>query len=159
MINRATPSPRGHLVAVAALLVAMACPGCSSPGDVQTDTTEVPEKGKAVRTRNTSMTRAEVELRGGIRSYEDAEYETAARKLRSALDHGLKAPAEKATAYKYLAFVACASGRPKTCQSEFRNALQADPKFDLAPAEAGHPIWGPAFRNARLEVDGKARKR
>jgi len=105
------------------------------------------------------MTRAEIELRRGMRSYEEAEYEMAARNIQSALDRGLRAPGDRVKAYKYLAFVACTSGRMKSCRADFRNALQVDPNFDLAPAEAGHPIWGPVFRNVKLEVNGKARTR
>jgi Tfp pilus assembly protein PilF len=103
--------------------------------------------------------KAEAELRRGINSYEDAEYELAAQEIQSALDRGLKTRADKAKAYKYLAFVACTSGRLRPCHAAFRNALEVDPKFDLAPAEAGHPIWGPVFRDAKLEVKGKVTKR
>lgn len=157
-----TPTNRGlrsGWSAFAAPLVAIACAACSSPGDVQTEDSVVSAQPQATRTRNASTIRAQIELRRGIRSYEDAEYETAARNFRSALDRGLKHPGDKAKAYKYLAFVACTSGRMKSCHAEFRNALQADPRFELAPAEAGHPIWGPVFRNARLEVNGRARSR
>jgi hypothetical protein len=155
----ANPALRGGWLAFAAPLVAIACAGCASPGDVQREDSVVSAQPQAARTRNGSLSRAQIELRRGIRSYEDAEYESAARSFRSALDRGLKAPGDKAKAYKYLAFIACTSGKMKSCNVEFRNALQADPKFELAPAEAGHPIWGPAFRNARLEVSGKARSR
>lgn len=158
-MNRAHEASGGHLVAVVALLAAMTSPGCSSPGDVHNDGPVVSPRGKATRTRNGAPTQAQMELRRGIRSYEEAEYEIAVRKIQSALDRGLKAPGDKSKAYKYLAFVACASGRMKSCHAQFRNALRADPGFDLAPAEAGHPVWGPVFRNARLEVSGKARSR
>jgi hypothetical protein len=150
---------RGGWLAFAAPLVAIACAACSSPGGVPTDDPAVDVKTQATRPRNASLGRAELELRRGIRSYEDAEFEIAARNFRSALDRGLKTPGDKAKAYKYLAFLACSSGRMKSCYAQFRNAFQADPSFELAPAEAGHPIWGPVFRNAKLEVNGKARAR
>lgn len=165
----------GHCVAVTAILVALACPGCSSTGDAHhhaspvsahRDTvtpsevrTEAPAVAAEKKSVPAPVTRAEADLQRGIRSYEDAEYEIARKNLRSALARGLKAPEDKAKAHKYLAFVDCTSGRMKSCHAEFRNALQVDPTFDLAPAEAGHPIWGPVFRNAKLEVNGKARTR
>ena len=150
---------RCRRAAVAAVLVAMACQGCSSPGDTRTvaavDIAEAPTH----RTREASTSKAEQDLQRGIRSYEEADYEHAARQLRSALNRGLRAPEDKMQAYKYLAFVDCASGRIRSCRSEFRNALQVDPKFELAPAEAGHPVWGPVFRNAKMESTSKARMR
>ena len=33
--------------------------------------------------------------------------------------------------------------------------LALDNKFDLTPAEAGHPLWGPVFRNLKAELDAK----
>jgi len=27
-----------------------------------------------------------------------------------------------------------------------------NPSFDLTPAEAGHPVWGPVFRSAKSKV-------
>lgn len=147
---------RSRCAAVAGLLAALTCAGCSSPGEMRHDASANGPSAKAMRSRSPSMTRAEVELRRGIRSYDDAEYESAARNLRSALDRGLRSSRDEANAHKYLAFVACASGRIKSCHAEFRSALEADPKFELAPAEAGHPVWGPVFRSTRLEVRGTA---
>jgi hypothetical protein len=166
-MNLTHPTWRGRLVVVATWLTAIACAGCSSPGSVHADdragqhadASTVASQPATAHTHKPRSTRAEQDLRRGIESYEEAEYETAARNLQSALDRGLKTPADKAKAYKYLAFVACASGKVKSCRADFRNALQVDPKFDLAPAEAGHPIWGPVFRNAKLEVDAEGKTR
>jgi len=151
----ATRAFRGGLLAFAAPLVAIACAGCASPGGVQTDDWVVSAKAPATRTGRASPSRAQMDLRRGIQSYEDAEYEIAARNFRSALKRGLRTPRDKAQAYKYLAFLACTSGRMKSCRAEFRNALQADPRFELAPAETGHPIWGPVFRDAKLEINAR----
>ena len=35
------------------------------------------------------------------------------------------------------------------CRDEFRRALAVDPALELAPAEAGHPVWGPIFRSVK----------
>ncbi|MEP7330439.1 MAG: TssQ family T6SS-associated lipoprotein, partial [Betaproteobacteria bacterium] len=69
-----------------------------------------------------------------------------------ALRLGLTTPDEKASAHKHLAFINCVSKRPNGCRDEFRKAFAADPAFDLTPAEAGHPIWGPAFRSVKAAV-------
>jgi hypothetical protein len=96
-----------------------------------------------------------VDLRKGIASYEDGDYKNAAKAFRAALDGGLPTGAERASAHKYLAFMACVANRRVTCRNEFRSAFAADPRFDLAPAEAGHPTWGPVFRSVKAEVAKK----
>lgn len=137
-----------------ALLLAMACAACSTPVAKPT------ESGPATRhmTQRTDE-RGRLELARGIKSYEEAEYEMAARQFRSALDSGLRGPKDQASAYKYLAFLACSEGREKTCYADFRKAFEADPNFKLAPAEAGHPLWGPVFRSVKEEVAAKGRRK
>ncbi len=93
--------------------------------------------------------KANQELSGGIASYENGSYKLAARQLQSALTLGLEMPAQQAEAHKYLAFMHCVAGRKTACRNEFRQALEVDPAFVLTPAEAGHPIWGPVFRNLK----------
>jgi tetratricopeptide (TPR) repeat protein len=103
--------------------------------------------------------KSEEELERGVVSYEDGEYKTAAKQLQIALDIGLDAKRDQAKAHKYLAFISCVSGREKSCRDEFRKALDADPKFDLDPAEAGHPIWGPVFRSVKSERAAKPKSK
>jgi len=88
------------------------------------------------------------DLASGIRLYEDANYAEAARLLQSALNQGL-AREDQVRAHKHLAFIHCVSGREQRCRDEFRAALKIDPSFELAASEAGHPIWGPAFRSVK----------
>jgi len=88
------------------------------------------------------------DLADGIKQYEDANYSEAARLLQSSLDKGLGSD-DQVKAHKYLAFIHCVSGREQRCRDEFRSALKIDPTFELAANEAGHPIWGPAFRTAK----------
>ena len=88
------------------------------------------------------------DLADGIKQYEDANYGEAARLLQSSIDLGL-GKGDQVKAHKYLAFIHCVSGREQRCRDEFRTALKIDPSFELAPNEAGHPIWGPAFRSAK----------
>ena len=84
----------------------------------------------------------------GIKQYEDGNYSEAARLLQSSIDLGLRSD-DQVKAHKYLAFIHCISGREQRCRDEFRAALKIDPSFELAANEAGHPIWGPAFRSAK----------
>lgn len=98
-----------------------------------------------------SLRKAEKELSTGITNYEDGNYKAAAKSLQSALDSGLTFDSDAARAHKYLAFIHCLSNREKQCRDEFRKALEKDNKFDLDPAETGHPIWGPVFRAVKTE--------
>ena len=88
------------------------------------------------------------DLASGIRQYENANYAEAARQLQSALDQGL-AREDQVRAHKYLAFIHCSSNRERQCRDEFRKALAIDPALELAPAETGHPVWGPIFRSLK----------
>jgi Tfp pilus assembly protein PilF len=144
---------------VGALLIGISCAGCSSLDDKHAVVSAPTAKKTTQRARELATSKAEQQLQRGIKSYEEAEYEIAVRQLQSALDHGLTARRDKADAYKYLAFVACTSGREKSCYAEFRKALEVDPKFKLAPAEAGHPIWGPVFRSVKAELAAKEKTR
>ena len=90
---------------------------------------------------------AEDLLAAGIAQYEEGSYGQAQRLLQSSLAEGLATRASQARAYKYLAFIYCVTDREPQCRQEFSNAFSADPKFSLAPAEAGHPVWGPVFRS------------
>jgi hypothetical protein len=108
------------------------------------DVEPVPPPSKAVE-----------ELRRGMQRYDDADYKEAARHFQRALEQGLAIPSNKANAHKHLAFIACVARRTSACRAEFRRAFEADPAFDLTPAEAGHPMWGPVFRSVKAEVAKK----
>jgi hypothetical protein len=87
-------------------------------------------------------------LVAGITAYDDGKYAEAAKALRGALATRLEKP-DQIAAHKYLAFIECSTGRRSQCREEFRKALRIDPSFDLEPAEAGHPVWGPIFRGLK----------
>jgi Tfp pilus assembly protein PilF len=91
-----------------------------------------PAKGQAV-------------FNSGLKQYENGDYAESAKNLQGAVDQGL-GDRDKVAAHKHLAFIHCVSSRERQCRDEFRKALAADPTMELAPAEAGHPIWGPIFR-------------
>ena len=89
-------------------------------------------------------------LEEGVLNYEEGNYRIAKRRLQFALEEGLSRP-DRVHAHKYLAFIACVSSQQLTCREEFAIALELDPSFELAPAEAGHPIWGPMFENVKAK--------
>jgi hypothetical protein len=95
--------------------------------------------------------KAEQLLAQGIQSYDDGERKLAAKQLQGALDLGLDSKRDQARAHKYLAFIVCVSGREKTCREQFRKALDADPAFELEPAEAGNPVWSAALKSVMAE--------
>lgn len=91
-------------------------------------------------------------LNEGIRQYNDGQHLAAAKSLQSALNLGLS-DRQRAEAHKHLAFIHCSNGRTGPCREEFRSALSADPGLTLAPAEAGHPVWGPIFSALKTEAN------
>lgn len=103
---------------------------------------------KASRGKRTDIAGLDPALQAGLRLYDDGDYAESANNLQAAIDQGLPAK-DRARAHKYLAFIHCASNREQLCREEFRKALADDPSLDLAPAEAGHPIWGPIFRSVK----------
>lgn len=90
----------------------------------------------------------EAELAAGMRAYEDGRLDDAAAYLQRSVDLGL-AKTDRVAAHKYLAFIHCALGREAQCRNEFRLVLALQPSFQLAPAEAGHPRWGPTFQSVK----------
>lgn len=87
-------------------------------------------------------------LSAGLKQYENGDYEESAKNLQGAIDLGVPEKS-RANAHKHLAFIHCASNRVGQCREEFRKALAVDPNLELAPAEAGHPVWGPIFRSLK----------
>jgi Tfp pilus assembly protein PilF len=84
----------------------------------------------------------------GLKQFDDGDYDASAKTLHAAIAHGLP-DKDRANAHKHLAFIHCTSGREQACRDEFRKALAIDPTLELAPAEAGHPVWGPIFRSLK----------
>lgn len=104
--------------------------------------------------------RAEQELNWGIRNYEEGDYKSAASNFQNALVSGLQSVGDQITAHKFLGFIYCISGEKMACRGEFKKIMNLNPKFELTHAEAGHPIWGPVFRDVREEATSrKTRKK
>lgn len=92
--------------------------------------------------------RGEAALAAGLKQYEEGRYAESLKSLQSAMGQSLS-DNDRVTAHKHVAFIHCASSRERACRDEFRKALRVNPAMELAPAEAGHPIWGPIFRSVK----------
>lgn len=143
------------------LALVLLCSACASSSVKEADTSpatqtrESKEASKGVSAP--TLDKAQQELASGVGSYEDSNYKLAARQLQGALALGLKVRDEQASAHKYLAFMHCVGGRERQCREEFRMALDANPAFELTPAEAGHPTWGPVFRKLKASYKPASR--
>lgn len=136
---------RRKTIAVAAAAVLAACAPLADKPEA------VPQPSEA-RLRD----RAQEGLALGKRQYQLGDYEEARRSLMMALDHGMLSRTEQSDARKHLAFIHCISGREPECRDEFRKASEIDPGFELTPAEAGHPAWGPVYASVRAKQQAPA---
>jgi tetratricopeptide (TPR) repeat protein len=96
--------------------------------------------------------RAKSQLAQGIEQYIAGDYEAAIRSLNSSLEHGMLGKVDQSRARKYLAFSHCVQGREPACRAEFRKAFEINADFALTPAEDGHPLWGPVYRDMRNQL-------
>ena len=94
-------------------------------------------------------------LVAAIDTYDRGEFPSAIRQLTPMVTDGSLDPAQLLRALKALAFSQCSTNALTACRQTFERAFKADPAFDLANAERGHPIWGPQFLRARRTVLGK----
>ena len=99
-----------------------------------------------------SPTALQIQLAEAIRLFDAGEFYAAAGRLRNLPDLNGANVETQLTAMKYLAFSYCVTNRRTLCQQQFEAALKVDPKFALAPAERGHPIWKVHFERAKLAV-------
>lgn len=94
-------------------------------------------------------------LAEGIERYESGDYVGAIRSLNAGEIAGAN-PATRVEAEKYLAFSYCLTDRRTLCREAFDRALAMDSGFRLQPAEAGHPLWGPVYVQARKAAGQRA---
>lgn len=131
-------------LAAAVLFAALVLAGCAVPGGKPG--AEAPAR-PAVQA---SLPSGGPALARGMASYEDGNYGEAASQLRLSLEQKLSAP-EQILARKHLAFSYCVTSKDRQCGEEFRKLIDLSPSFELDPAEAGHPIWGPVFRRVKAK--------
>ncbi len=104
-------------------------------------------------TKQQRLERAQINLNEGLKKYDSGNFDEAFQNFLLALDSGQLTLAEQLVARKHMAFIHCLSGREANCKEEFEKVIALDPKFDLSPAEAGHPTWGPIHRLAQTEIE------
>ena len=95
--------------------------------------------------------KAEQMLTEGTELYERGDYRGAIRKLAVARDTAPSPSSTRQSSLKYLAFSYCVTGQKPLCKAQFASLLEAAPDFQLGRSEAGHPLWGPVFREAKKE--------
>ncbi len=88
-----------------------------------------------------------------LASYERGDYPAAMRQLTALTSDTTLDTANQLRALKTLAFAQCLTRAAVPCRQTFERAFRLDNKFDLAPAERGHPVWGPQFEQARKAVN------
>ena len=98
----------------------------------------------------------QAQLADAIRLYDQGEFYAAIGRFRNLPDMGSSSVDTQLTVLKHLAFSYCVTNRRTLCQQQFEAALRLDPKFELAPAERGHPTWKVVFERARKVVQKPA---
>lgn len=88
---------------------------------------------------------AQAALKEGQELYDRGDYSGTIKKLMGTQELFQTDTDVQLEAYKYLAFSYCLSKRQTQCADSFNKAFALDSSFDLAPAERGHPMWGPVF--------------
>src|SRR6185312_5870168 len=129
---------------LAAVLALAACEQLPTKEKPQTVTPQI--------TEDVLRQRAQASLASGVTEYDAGEYPKAESDLNEALAHGLLAKTDQSRARKLLAFIYCTSNREAQCRDEFRKAFEINPDFSLTPAEDGHPVWGPVYRDVRTQL-------
>ncbi|MFA6120645.1 MAG: TssQ family T6SS-associated lipoprotein [Sideroxydans sp.] len=95
----------------------------------------------------------EQKLEIAVKEYEEGNYVTSMNSLDAVLATKSASRAQRIRANKYMAFISCISSHEKSCREYFKNILELNPDFNLSAAEAGHPIWGPVFKNVKDKFD------
>lgn len=85
----------------------------------------------------------------GLAAYGEGRFESALADLSAAAASGRLKSADEVNTRKHIAFIQCSTGREQQCRDQFQAILKAEPKFDLAANEAGHPLWGPVWRSIK----------
>jgi hypothetical protein len=167
------------LVVAAAVLLLGACETAKPPiADSQSTGTAMPEN--AVRETPTPpsgqassasppvakavepapVIKPEQLLADGKDLYDKGDYKSAIRKLGAARDAADDSSATKQSSLKLLAFSYCVTNQKPLCKQQFTSLLKLAPAFQLSRGEAGHPLWGPVFKEAKdqkeIKTDGKA---
>lgn len=97
-------------------------------------------------------------LAEGNELYEKGDFKGAIRKLVTVRDTTDVAPTTKQNSLRLLAFSYCVTSQRALCKNQFSTLLAIAPEFQLSRGEAGHPLWGPVFKEAKIEKNVKPSK-
>lgn len=125
-------------------------PGADAPADEASPAFVSPRSGAGGGRGDATRTLAD-----GIERYEAGDYVGAIRML-NASEIAHADAKTRIEAEKYLAFSYCLTDRRTLCREAFDRLLAMDSGFRLQPAEAGHPLWGPVYVQARKAADRRA---
>jgi tetratricopeptide (TPR) repeat protein len=132
--------------ALASMLITLA--SCAMfPATPPPKATPVPEPTIPPRTE-----RALANLADGLKRYDAGNFDEAKTSFLLAADSGVLTTAQQLDARKHMAFIYALQNRESSAREEFEKAFALDAKFELTPAEAGHPKWGPVYRQVKADV-------
>jgi len=118
--------------------LALLCAACAAPGGAPFPA--APDAGSDPR------------LADVRRAYDAGEFGTVIREVATSPELDAAPDAVRVQAYKLQAFSYCMTGYTGLCRDTFRRIMALAPGFELSPAEAGHPQWGPEYEAARRGV-------
>ncbi len=165
-----------HRAGPAAVLAALLVCACQTPPPLPehppsraTPPTEVKQPARAPAAPQAppsapapTVTPAERALADAVALYDAGNFASVIKRLTGASeiwqDDTSRSNATQITAHKYLAFSYCVTNNRLQCRQQFAEALKMDPQFALAPAEKGHPIWGPEFERAKNQTSASPAK-
>lgn len=139
------------------LIFALSLSACQAPAPTPPPAPVVAAPSTAQIALKEKRDRAISTLADGVKQYEAGTYDEAMNSFLVALDSASLNLAEQLVARKTMAFMHCIAGRESRCKEEFEKAVTLDQKFELLPAEAGHPTWGPVFKTVVIEADLRRR--
>ena len=145
-------SPNPFTIRSAVVAAALLAAACAEMPKMLGGNDAAPKPAAPQITESSLRERAQEQLLTGVKQYDAGDYDNAVKSLTASLEHGLLSKADQSRARKLLAFSHCVSGREVQCRDEFRRAFEIYPEFSLTPAEDGHPIWGPIYRNVRTQL-------
>lgn len=96
--------------------------------------------------------RALANLADGLKRYDAGNFDEAKTSFLLAADSGVLTTPQQLGARKHMAFIYALQNRESSAREEFEKAFALDAKFELTPAEAGHPKWGPIYRQVKASV-------
>jgi len=112
----------------------------------------ITEREASVRKPLIPLAKAEQMLSEGIVKYDAGDYPAARTLLENSLHEGLRGKDDQVRAMKHLAFTLCLENKIALCRAAFVKIYEVDAKFDLTPAEAGHPSWSRTFAAAKAQA-------